>query len=107
MKVCLNVLQVSRYNTTLGEAYLRMPRFDLHNYNDWAAQVSNNLHSIQENMMGYETKPIRTIDDSTTKSSHTKDFINVKVLIFDRNFPFLEFLSWLMSLTIAYFLPQH
>jgi hypothetical protein len=58
--------EITEMTTSFGAADLRMPRFALHNFNDWAAQVSSNLHSIQWNIMGYETKPIRTIDSSAT-----------------------------------------
>jgi hypothetical protein len=44
---------------------LRMARSALHNVLDWANQVASNLHSMEWNVMGYETNPNGTIDYST------------------------------------------
>jgi len=44
---------------------LRMARSALHNVLDWASQVVSNLHSIEWNVMGYETNCNGTIDYST------------------------------------------
>lgn len=44
---------------------LRMARSALHNVLDWANQVVSNLHSIEWNVMGYETNCNGTIDYST------------------------------------------